>query len=120
MTIQMTDRELIDAAVAAGMVRKIPRGVSGIDPDRGYGWKEIGIAILANNRRAQRLSRPEKPQLQKITRADTSEGLNAQIRKMRLDGLTFDQIGWCLDMAKSAIWRRCKALGLEGNRGDLQ
>lgn len=111
MTIA-TDRQLIDAAIAAGMVRKIPRGVSGLDSAKGYGWKDIGTAILANNRRAQRLSRrPERPQLQKVARAATSEGLNAQILAMRNDGLTFDQIGWCLGMAKSGVWRRLKQNG---------
>jgi hypothetical protein len=58
--ITPADRALIDAAIAAGRVRKIPRGVSGIDPETGHGWKAIGAAMLANDRRAKRLRRCER------------------------------------------------------------
>lgn len=102
-----TDRQLIDAAIAAGRVQRIPRGVSGIDPMTGHGWKEIGRAMLANNRRAERLSRA-RPQPVKVQRAATPEGLKAQIRQMRLDGMSYDQIAASVGMAKSAAWRHCR------------
>ncbi|MHA6687775.1 hypothetical protein [Mesorhizobium sp. A556] len=107
MTIA-TDRALIDAAIAAGMVRHIPRGVSGIDPTTGHGWREIGKAMLANDRRAKRLNRSEKPQPVKVERADTAEGLKAQLRQMRRDGMTYDQIAASVGMVKSAVWRHCR------------
>ncbi|MGB3897033.1 MAG: hypothetical protein WA973_00585 [Mesorhizobium sp.] len=108
MDISAADRALIDAAIAAGKVRKIPRGVSGIDPMTGHGWKEIGKAMLANDRRAKRLHRTEKPQPVKVKRAATAEGFKAQLRQMRRDGMTYDQIAASVGMVKSAVWRHCQ------------
>jgi hypothetical protein len=110
--ITPADRALIDAAIAAGRVHKIPRGVSGIDPVTGYGWKELGAAMLANDRRAKRLDRCEKPQPVPVARATTSEGINRQIRAMRRQGMTYDAIAASLGMVKSDVWRRARRMQL--------
>jgi hypothetical protein len=110
--ITSADRALIDAAIAAGRVRKIPRGVSGIDPETGHGWQEIGAAMLANDRRAKRLSRCKKLQPAQIARAATSEGISKQIRAMRRSGMTYDAIAASLGMVKSNVWYRCRKMGL--------
>lgn len=111
MTIQMSDRELIDAAIAAGMVRKIPRGVSGLDPDKGRDWKVIGLAILENNRKARRFRAP-KPQPVKVERAATKEGVNDQIRSMRLSGMSYRDIAASLGMSSAAVFGRCAKMDL--------
>jgi hypothetical protein len=110
--ITPADRALIDAAIAAGRVRKIPRGVSGIDPATGHGWQQIGAAMLANDRRAKRLRRCEKPQPAPIARAATSEDINKQIRTMRRSSMTYDAIAASLGMVKSNVWRRCRKMQL--------
>lgn len=109
MTITITDRELIDAAIAAGMVRRIPRGVSGL-PEKGRDWREIGRAILANQQRAARLNRSQEREIQRVERAATKEGVDEQIRAMRAAGMTFDAISASLGFAKSVIWRRCRKM----------
>jgi hypothetical protein len=106
------DRLLIDAAIAAGRVRKIPRGVSGIDPATGQGWQKIGAAMLANDRRAKRLSRCEEQQPVPVARATTSEGINKQIRAMRRSGMTYDAIGASLGMSKTNVWYHCRKMQL--------
>jgi hypothetical protein len=110
--ITPADRALIDAAIAAGKVRKIPRGVSGIDPETGRGWQQIGAAMLANDRRAKRISRCEKPRPDPVARAATSEGINKQIRAMRRQGMTYDAIAASLGMVKSEVWRRARRMQL--------
>jgi hypothetical protein len=106
------DRALIDAAIAAGKVRKIPRGVSGIDPATGHGWQHIGAAMLANDRRAKRVRRCEKSQPVPVVRAATSEGVDKQIRAMRRQGMTYDAIAASLGMVKSDVWRRARRMQL--------
>lgn len=112
MTISLTDRQLIDAAIAAGRVRNIPRGVSGLDPTKGRDWRIIGLAILENNRRAVRLSGSLKPEIVKVERAATKEGVDEQIRSMRLAGMSYDAISASLGFAKSHVWRRCRKMGI--------
>lgn len=115
ITISASDRQLIDEAIAAGRVRKIPRGVSGIDPLTGYGWKEIGHTILENNRRAQRFRAP-KPQPVKVEQATTKEGVNEQIRSMRLAGLSYRDIAASLDMSSTTVFARCQKMSLPKER----
>jgi hypothetical protein len=50
MTQAIADRALIDQAVAAGAVRKIPRGVFGIDCTTGRPYPSIEAAIAAHER----------------------------------------------------------------------
>ena len=110
--ISPTDRALIDAAIAAGRVRKIPRGVSGIDPATGHGWKTIGAAMLANDRRAKRLRRYGKQEPIAIVRAATRDGVNDQIGIMRRAGMTYEAIAASLGMVKSDVWRRARRMQL--------
>ncbi|MBN9067521.1 MAG: hypothetical protein J0H60_14010 [Rhizobiales bacterium] len=110
--ITPADRALIDAAIAAGRVRKIPRGVSGIDPATGYGWQQIGAVMRANDKRAKRISSCEKPQPVPVARAATSEGIDKQIRAMRRQGMTYDAIAASLGMYKSNVWQRCRKMQL--------
>jgi len=108
--ISPADRALIDAAIAAGRVRKIPRGISGIDPATGRGWREIGVAMLANNRRAKRLRRCGKPS--PVARAQTREGLDRQIRDMRRSGMTFASIAASLGLSKTNVHYRARKMQL--------
>ncbi len=110
--VSPADRALIDAAIAAGRIRKIPRGVSGIDPETGHGWKEIGAAMLANDRRAKRISRCERPLPLPVARAATSEGINKQIRMMRRQGMTYDAIASSLGMSKTNVHYRSRKMQL--------
>lgn len=47
--ITSNDRALIDQAIAAGAVRHIPRGVSGIDSLTGEYWPTVEAAIAAHD-----------------------------------------------------------------------
>ena len=78
----------------------------------GHGWQQIGAAMLANDRRAKRISRCEKPRPDPVARAATSEGTNRQIRTMRRSGMTYDAIAASLGMVKSDVWRRCRKMQL--------
>jgi hypothetical protein len=106
--ITPADRALINAAIAAGRVRKIPRGVSGIDPATGRNWREIRAAMVANNKRGQRIKQVVVP----IVRARTRDGVDEQIRIMRRARMTYDAIAASLGMAKSNVWYRCRKMQL--------
>jgi hypothetical protein len=106
--ITPADRALIDAAIAAGRVRKIPRGVSGIDPITGRNWMEIRAAIVENNKRGQRVRQGVVP----VVPATTLDGVDEQIRIMRRARMTYDAIAASLGMAKSNVWYRCRKMQL--------
>jgi hypothetical protein len=100
--ITPAERALIDAAIAAGRVRKIPRGVSGIDPITGRTWAQTRTAMADNKKRGQRIKQGIVP----IVRATTRDGVDEQIRMLRRAGMTYAAIAASLGITKSIAQHR--------------
>ena len=102
--IAATDREMIEAAIAAGKVRRIPQGVSGLALV-GDDWRTIQKNISANQERGRRLQSSVKSSL-------SPAEVDATIRRLYFAGASYDAIGAAVGLVKSAVWRRCRSLGL--------
>jgi hypothetical protein len=95
------DRALIDAAVAAGIVRRFPSGMHALDYTKGISQTEARRAALANK---ARMRLPERA----AVIATPSEAA-----ALRAEGLTYDQIAARLGTVKSHAWRLVKEAGAE-------
>lgn len=101
MRAVLADRALIDAAIAAGKVRIIPAGVRALDYTKGISLIDARRADLANRRRVGLPPLGRK----KATPDDAAA--------LRAEGLSYDQIGARLGVAKSHAWRLVQQAGAQ-------
>lgn len=126
------DRALIDEAIAAGAVRHIPLGVSGINMATNAPWPSIDDAICAHEQWLQKMAAQDvawrKGQRQRLTLAEQhkphapirdareakrTERRNAmaernqRIAALKAQGLTFDAVALAVGMSKTAVWKIC-------------
>ena len=112
-----SDRALIDAAIAAGRVQRIPQGVSGYDIATGQPWSSIQAAIAAHRAWIERLpliqSQPCQPAKRHSCKSRRSElcRAHARIEAMFNDGATYAQIAKALGFGHATIHRWCKQMG---------
>lgn len=99
----LVDRALIDAAIAAGKVRRFPAGMFALDYTKGINLAEARRANLANRRR---VGLP-------TGRAHSSKQRPSptQAAALRDEGLTYDQIAARLGIVKSYAWALVKRAG---------
>lgn len=99
----LVDRALIDAAVAAGKVRRFPAGMFALDYTKGISLLDARRADLANRRRVGLpASSPS---------AGKEQPTPAKAAGLRAEGLTYDQIAARLGIVKSHAWRLVKQAG---------
>lgn len=145
--ITPTDRALIDAAIAAGRVQRIPEGVYGIDIVTREPWPDIDAAIRAHRAWIARMAsiKPQppapmkrtKPKVRKTARAHEgqlseprvqpqqndagraeTELRNQQIARLYAAGLPYQQIGAHVGMSKTGVYRICHEKLLLPNRSE--
>lgn len=128
------DRALIDEAIAAGAVRHIPLGVSGINWVTKSPWPSVEEAIAAHEAETERLraiyqslmAKPKRIVARKCGR-DTGKAptprdeasarhtarqqarasRDERIIALRAQGLTFDAVAQSIGMSKSSVYRIC-------------
>lgn len=97
MILATYDRTLIDRAVAAGVVRRIPAGVFGIDPSTGRPYPSIEAAIAAHEATVRTCRAP---------RCQTIDERDRKIMECRRSGLTLRETAARTGMALSVVHRR--------------
>lgn len=117
--ITASDRALIEAALAAGKVTVVPRGVSSQAPGACMTWKEEREQFFKNQRRAAlfRASAPTQREQRAATKARTADrraSLNAACLAMMAEGLSYRAIAQRLGMAVGPIYVRCQKLKTDG------
>ena len=128
------DRALIDEAIAAGAVRHIPLGVSGINWTTNAPWPSIDEAIAAHEAETERLraiykslvAKPKRIIARKCGRdagkAPTQRDLasarhtakqqarasrDESIIALHAQGFTFEAVAHSVGMSKSSVYRIC-------------
>jgi len=113
------DRALIDQAIAAGAVRHIPPGVSGIDLETGQPWPTVEAAIEAHRVRQEEIAHRLRMVAEKAAasrrrgrgRLPMTPEVNRKIIQMWRSGATLAAVAYALDVsATSAIYRRFEML----------
>jgi hypothetical protein len=95
------DRKIIDQAVAAGMVRKIPAGVFGIDAATGLPYSSIEAAIAAHETTVRKChASHHAPQDER----------DHEIMQCRRAGLSLRDTSAKIGMALSAVHRRFRKM----------
>lgn len=103
------DRTLIDQAIAAGAVRQIPRGVSGIDPLTGEHWPTVEAAIAAHGdllRRLRALFPGADPVPLVGSGRKLPDDLDRNIMAFRKSGLSLRDTADRLGVSYSTVYRR--------------
>jgi DNA invertase Pin-like site-specific DNA recombinase len=83
-----TDTELVNAAIAAGKLQRIPRGVSGFDPMTG---RPVGV---------------------KSRRNVVTDEMEERMRSLFFAGETYRVIGIKLGVSQRTAYKWCERLGL--------
>ena len=99
------ERALIDAASAAGMVRRIPTGVSGFgDAGESRNWLEVNRRMRLVALRSARLKMLENV-------AGRRREIAPVLRQMMAEGLTYREMGKRLGISHGAVYRHCQRVG---------
>lgn len=113
------DRALIDEAIAAGAVRHIPLGVSGINMATNAPWPSIDEAIAAHEAQTERLraiyqslaAEPQRAPARRSARHAEKQRMmadrNERIIALHAQGMTFEAVAHSVGMSKSSVYRIC-------------
>lgn len=107
------DRALIDQAIAAGAVRHIPRGVSGIDPSTGQHYPTVEAAIVAHDDllvRLRALFPGADPAPLVGTGRKLPDSLDRNIMALWKAGLPMRTAADRLGVSYSTVYRRFRAM----------
>lgn len=97
------ERKLVDDAIAAGRVRYIPHGVSGLDP-------AAPPTFGRHYRPAGKVTQQPRREIVRRARSDRSKEINDQLRTLLTQGLTYRQMGERIGLAPSAVYNRCQMI----------
>jgi DNA-binding NarL/FixJ family response regulator len=115
--ITITERQLIDDAIAAGRVTKVPQGVSG-QSLHAKSWLEMRNVSHAQYLKIQRLraAKEREPARGLLTPRKTGESvvIDERIKIMIGQGLTYQAIGDSMGLSNSAIAKRVRRMKEKG------